>query len=315
MLKGKKMIILGMLVFVAMMLIMVFGAAPIQQKLGLYGVGITELMLLAIALLACLISRQKFKEVFPVKRVTGKAFGGSLLTWLGVYLCSLTTGILLLFLFPRMAEVAQAINSVMTSRDIVMAFIIGAVLPGICEECLHRGFLLSTFKGVQSVAVRVIAMGLLFGVFHLDLYRFLPTMLLGMGLTYIMIKTQNILLPIFFHFFNNFISVISSFSMGQGSDFTASSTAFSEAMPILSLIGMVVLYASIAAICLYYGMGKLNKVERTAARKRRNLIVTLVCCGVLVCGFIMYIAGIMMNLQDFMPAFSSEAVQISAIIR
>ena len=41
----------------------------------------------------------------------------------------------------------------------------------------------------------VTAMGIIFGIFHLDFVRFIPTAVLGAALTYVMLETDNILLP------------------------------------------------------------------------------------------------------------------------
>jgi membrane protease YdiL (CAAX protease family) len=77
---------------------------------------------------------------------------------------------------------------------------LGAVSPAICEEAAFRGIILSGFAGRLAKWQTVIVVGLLFGVFHLSIYRFLPTALLGMLITYAVIETRSILTGVVIHF-------------------------------------------------------------------------------------------------------------------
>ena len=52
-------------------------------------------------------------------------------------------------------------------------------------------------------------MGIIFGLFHGSVWRFLPTAILGGVLTYIMLETENMFYPALFHFTNNFLPLFS----------------------------------------------------------------------------------------------------------
>jgi membrane protease YdiL (CAAX protease family) len=77
---------------------------------------------------------------------------------------------------------------------------LGAVSPAICEEAAFRGIILSGFAGRLAKWQTVVIVGLLFGAFHLSIYRFLPTALLGMLITYAVIETGSILSGVIIHF-------------------------------------------------------------------------------------------------------------------
>ena len=123
--------------------------------------------------------------------------------WFGTFLLGTLVTLIVGFFFPDgMAEVGIAMNDIFTSIPMWIAYLIIAVMPAICEEALHRGFILTSMKPIKREWIIVLVMGLIFGLFHLDPYRFAATAILGMALTYIMLKTRNILMPALFHLIN-----------------------------------------------------------------------------------------------------------------
>ena len=166
---------------------------------------------------------------------------------------------------------------------------------------MHRGFILYTFKNIQSDWIVVLCMGLIFGLFHLDPYRFLPTAILGLGLTYIMRKTHNILLPALFHFINNGLSVLSSLiNPTEASAETAS--LLSDSSYVLLSIGSYLMFGALAPILLFAGSYLLKKSsgclpKRSDARLVVNvLIVVLFSAGLFIAG----ISIVFLNMNTWM---------------
>ncbi|MDD4223073.1 MAG: ABC transporter permease [Candidatus Cloacimonetes bacterium] len=81
-------------------------------------------------------------------------------------------------------------------------FLVIAVLPGICEELLFRGFLLRFFEG-KKFWYPVLASAALFAVFHLDPFRLLPTFLLGTLLGWLTLRSGSIYNSMLSHALNN----------------------------------------------------------------------------------------------------------------
>ena len=85
-----------------------------------------------------------------------------------------------------------------TAADYLVMLVIGAVMPGICEECLFRG-------AIQGVLERrgswfaIVLTGLLFGLFHLDPWRILPAAFLGCVFGWLTVRTQSIVPAIVAH--------------------------------------------------------------------------------------------------------------------
>lgn len=206
----------GIVTFIVMMIIFVAVALPVQGNLGLIGVGITELLLLVMALAAAKLFKQDFKEVFPIHKPKLREVFGTLVFWVGSFqLCMLVT-LLMLILFPEeMGATSSGLNEVMTDGSIWLSIFIVSLMPAVCEEAVHRGFILHTFRGVKREWVTVLVMGIIFGVFHMDPMRFLTTAVLGACITWVMLKTRNMVYPMLFHAVNNLVPVLISFAMAS----------------------------------------------------------------------------------------------------
>ncbi len=85
----------------------------------------------------------------------------------------------------------------------------GAVAPAIAEEFFFRGFVLSAFRSKLSGFRSVFFTSLLFGLFHviagsvLSLEKFLPTIILGVAIGYVAIRTGSIWPGILLHALHN----------------------------------------------------------------------------------------------------------------
>jgi sodium transport system permease protein len=83
-----------------------------------------------------------------------------------------------------------------------------ALSPAICEEALFRGALLSGLRQRMRPLTAVLAVAVLFGVFHLSIYRFAPTALLGLAITYAVWRTNSIWIGVIIHFINNSLAIL-----------------------------------------------------------------------------------------------------------
>src|SRR5262249_51047762 len=83
-----------------------------------------------------------------------------------------------------------------------------AVLPAVCEELAFRGILLSALRRKLSPVALVVGIGVIFGLFHVTLYRIAPTAALGMILTVIAIMTGSIFPGMLLHAGNNALGVL-----------------------------------------------------------------------------------------------------------
>lgn len=287
----------GLIVAVIGILFLIFIAGPIQMNFGMTGLAITEIGILLIAVVAALICRANLKEVFPIKKPTLREVFGTILIWVGTLIGVLISTLIMAYFFPEgFAQVSEGLNNVITSVSMGVALFIVAVMPAICEEALMRGFILSSFRSFKSKWLIVILVGIIFGIYHLDPYRFLPTAILGMSMAYIMLETNNLLYPILLHFINNGFSTLVTFlNPAQGA---ATMDTFS--VPLAS-IGAYFIIGSIIPFALLLGGYLLRKkgaaTEENSKKRKINpvYIAAFATAAMLVVGFTITMKNI--NLQ------------------
>ena len=266
---------MGFVLFGVLMAFFIFVCAPLQQHLGIPGLVLTELGFLIMAVVYCLIRKVKIREVFPVKKVKARDIFGSILLVLGAFPLSLMLVAVTAIIFPSATSEVGDLNSfIYGNLNFPMAVLIVALMPAICEEAIHRGAILSNFRGMKHDWVIVLIMGLFFGINHMSVLRFLTTMTLGLFLSYVVVKKNNIILSMIMHFTNNMISVSITYLLGQGNtgSVSASSIDYSSvlgtymilgfASPILITVGLMLVYPEghkkirflfagiVAAVCL-----------------------------------------------------------------
>lgn len=85
-------------------------------------------------------------------------------------------------------------------------FLLTCVLPGICEEFLHRGIMLFAGKKCGNTRYVLIASSILFGLMHLNINQFFYAAILGFLMGYVAIVADSIYPSIIIHFLNNFLN-------------------------------------------------------------------------------------------------------------
>ncbi len=243
---------MGIILFGALMAFMIFAAYPLQTNLGIPGLLITELGFLALAVCYCLIRRVKIKEVFPIKKIRLKELSGCILITAGAYPVSLLLIIFTATVFPDSVNEAGELSSFLyESMSYPVALLVVALLPAICEEAIHRGAILSNFRGIKHDWIIVLIMGLLFGINHLSVLRFLMTMSLGMFLSYVVVKKNNLLLSMLMHFMTNAISVTLAYLTGTG-------TTMSAGYDYTSALGVYLIIGFLSPVVITLGIMLLN---------------------------------------------------------
>lgn len=108
--------------------------------------------------------------------------------------------------------ITQTFLDVNSFGGLMVNLIIMAVIPALGEEFLFRGVLQRIFvEWTKNVHWGIIITAIIFSGFHFQFYGFLPRMLLGILLGYLMVYGKSIWFPVFAHFANNAFAVIMSF--------------------------------------------------------------------------------------------------------
>ena len=148
-----------------------------------------------------------------------------------------------------------------TFYDKVLIVIVIAFVPAICEEVLFRGLIQRSFEFKVKPVWAAFITALFFGAFHVNPYAFVPLVALGFYFGFAVYKSNSILVSMILHFFNNFVSVILFFVIGNedfvnskiNGEVDLSSSIFYFVLLLTLFIGIVVY------INRYYSQKKLSR--------------------------------------------------------
>ncbi|MEE8523236.1 MAG: CPBP family intramembrane glutamic endopeptidase, partial [Thermoanaerobaculia bacterium] len=130
----------------------------------------------------------------------------------GLYLTGVALARLSGALFPVPQRLIEEFSRTLLPEGIPVweMLLILAVLPGICEEVAFRGVLLHGLRRRYSPLGLCLVVGLIFGLFHLDLARVLPTAFLGTAVAGVTLLTGSIYPAMLWHALNNATAVLAS---------------------------------------------------------------------------------------------------------
>ncbi len=157
---------------------------------------------------------------YGYKKISKKAILYSFLIGIIVYVLNIFVASFFNLILQSLGYTFSSSSS-MTSYPfwlLILNLIMTAVLPGICEETVHRGMLLKSFASLGAKKA-IILSGLLFGLLHLNIEQFFYATLIGFLLGYITLLSENIIPAIIIHFMNNALNVFMSYSNFHGLGF------------------------------------------------------------------------------------------------
>ncbi|MCR5250623.1 MAG: CPBP family intramembrane metalloprotease [Lachnospiraceae bacterium] len=207
---------MSFVLFAVVMALFLTAGVKMQTAWGMLGLVLTELMFLLLAVVYALITKVKFREMFPVRKITLRDLFGCMFLHLGGFLLSVISVMIVSLLIPSLLDEAEELNTALYGQlPLIPTLLIVALMPAVCEEAIHRGAILSGFRSLKKDWVIVLIMAILFGLNHVSVLRFFATAILGAVLSYVVVKKNNILLSILIHFVNNAISTLAG-TMSQG---------------------------------------------------------------------------------------------------
>jgi sodium transport system permease protein len=154
---------------------------------------------------------QTLRLAWPEQRYLGLAVG------LVIALNPLTSELrpLVEWLFPISNAMKEALGKIMVQASSpVVAVLMFALIPAICEEFAFRGFILSAFERQHRTRSAILLSALMFGFSHVLLSLFqqlFNATLLGIVLGLLAVRSRSIVPGIVFHFLNNAWAVLLGF--------------------------------------------------------------------------------------------------------
>lgn len=288
----------------------IFIVAPyLFAPLGIWGSMLGEWLLVVICIVVIWFARADVREVFPLKTPGVVNSIGVVMMWIGVMLLEMALLCVIAVFFPeQFFGVQSGMQEQFLGIPLGLLTLAVAVTPAICEEVLFRGvFLNSLERGGwwNSRWISAVICGVIFGMFHGDWIRMIPTAIAGIVMSYLLLETGNLFYNCLFHFVNNLFSVLSVYfvqqifsripqELNQGAELLESTE-----MPLFT-VGLYVLLSAAAPTCIYVGNYLLHsKMEgyrkKLFPSKRADIVITLiVASGVLfLSGLVLMIYGIL----------------------
>jgi len=164
----------------------------------------------------------RLASVLRLRKPSALSVAGAILVGASAWL---VVGLLAEWVLPPPKELVDKLRDVITPAQgpgaFALALLLTAVTPAICEEALFRGPILRGLRARFSPLGSAILTGLLFGLFHGSVWRFLPTALLGFALSAIALAADSIVPAMIAHFANN-ACIIALVTLGADSSASTS---------------------------------------------------------------------------------------------
>lgn len=133
---------------------------------------------------------------------------GFVLFFINNYVADIFYTVLSMFGYDNSINVALSVNT-----DIAIEFLLTALVPGICEEILHRGMFMRGSANHGYTRYGLIFSSLLFGLMHLNIQQFFYAMILGCLMGVVVIVADSIYPAMIIHFMNNALSIYFSYGV------------------------------------------------------------------------------------------------------
>jgi hypothetical protein len=103
-------------------------------------------------------------------------------------------------------ETYRLLVTTRTPLEFLMVVLIVAVVPAISEELLFRGLVQRNLEDATGGWRGAVLAGVIFGFYHLNPFVIVPLVVLGVYFGFIVYRSDNIMLAVSAHFFNNFVA-------------------------------------------------------------------------------------------------------------
>jgi sodium transport system permease protein len=203
---------MGMFAFV--MILLFYGGTYAQGRDLMMGMVVTQFGLILTPILAILWYLR-----IDVRTTLNLRFGGNLISWCATVLL-VVSWVPLIFQMnfwqqkvlpaPEGLEILQKelLSGGNTPVGLMVLLLVIAVSPAICEEVMFRGVLVSGLRNRMPQWATILTVGVLFGLFHLSVFKILPTAVMGLFLTYLTVRSGSIYFGMLGHFVNNALAVL-----------------------------------------------------------------------------------------------------------
>lgn len=140
-----------------------------------------------------------FKKI-SLKIIIISIFLGFILFLVNGYVADIFYAILSIFGYDNSINISLSVN------NIGLEFVLTALVPGFCEEVLHRGMYMRGIQKQGYTRYGLLFSSILFGLMHLNIQQFFYATILGSLMGIVVIVADSIYPAMIIHFMNNALS-------------------------------------------------------------------------------------------------------------
>ncbi len=164
---------------------------------------INESMIAGFVIVYCLVKKINLKETFRLNKLRLAPALLIIVTTIPAFFVATMLNGIVIYLLQFIGEIpSQGIPVPQNPAELALGIAIIGIAPGICEELMHRGFLLKAYEKRGSYKA-VIMVSILFGLFHFDITNLAGPIFLGLIIGYYVVRTDSIFAGMLAHFLNN----------------------------------------------------------------------------------------------------------------
>ncbi len=243
------------ILYVILGLLLWFGGSIVQSREIYSGLLITEYIILLIPNLIYLkLMGFSLKKVLRLNKISLKQIKYVVFITIFSYPIAVFFNFIMTFFLTSFGKtLAEPIPMADTPSMYFISLFVIALAPGICEEVMFRGTIMSAYGNLGKRRA-ITYSAILFGIFHLNLQNLLGPIFLGIILGITVYKTNSLYASIIGHTLSNAIAVTigyySTKAMGDINQLEVQALEIPNSLQMLILLGFLALIALISASIL-----------------------------------------------------------------
>ncbi|MPQ31023.1 CPBP family intramembrane metalloprotease [Clostridium estertheticum] len=280
--KNKKILLANSLLLLALLLfilvpfwvIKIFKLVrPISENVSLLLSGSASVIVLGgIALLYCIITKRKFKNVMVIKKISIKQAYLTIFVAFGTYIFAMGINAITIKLFPFAIKDGTQISNLLGGSTMLLGLLVVVLVPAFFEEIFFRGIFLDAYDGVNK-KIKYFIITSIFAAFHGNVMQIMYVMFLGFILLMVREYTGSIVGSMTLHAANNAISFILSKVlmnyMRSGIESSALKSAQEANVTLVAVLIQATVAFLIGGAIIYTNLRKLKEYKDTESRAKR----------------------------------------------
>ncbi|MFZ5434276.1 MAG: ABC transporter permease subunit/CPBP intramembrane protease [Calditrichota bacterium] len=210
---------------------------------------ISQLIVLSVPLMILRRGGYNQRRVLSAYLPKPAAWPAVIVTMCGAWIIAMGLASLQNLIMPFPADLLEKFQKFfdeLNDMPISQALLLLAVVPGVFEEILCRGFILHSLKPRFGKTGAIVLSAIAFGLLHLDMYRLLATTFLGLVLGFVVVWTGSIFPAMLGHAMNNAFSFFVQRYQDKLSAISWLNVESSALIPwYIALVGAVLLIAGL----------------------------------------------------------------------